>query len=108
MRFVENPGWHDLVDAYKADILQRVGESIRDDAAILAPKRTGAMASSGVVHVNGSESADIEFDKPALWIEEGHRIVYRDREGNLVDTGRFQEPQPFMRPALYKDRTDEL
>lgn len=108
MRFVETPGWHDAVDELKTGLLERVSSAVAADASAFAPKDTGAMAASIHATVVDPSTAIVEADAPALWIEEGHRVAYRDRDGKKVYTGTFVEPRPFLRPALNADRTDDL
>jgi hypothetical protein len=105
MRIEMDPGWESNVGA-STDALFRdhLGPAIRDDAKRYAPKLSGALAGSIEDHVEdhtlvvsatGSDERDY-----ALYVESGHRIV---AWGNK--TGRVQPPQPFLRPALYQERS---
>lgn len=82
---------------------QLVGE-IRDDAKALAPVDTGHLRDSIDSEIRG-ETARIGSElNYALFVEEGHRVAYKDAAGNTVFTGDVVPPQPFLRPALYRKR----
>lgn len=108
MRFEETSGWHDRIDETKLDVIGRVSDAIANDVTFLAPKDTGAMAESVRNTVVDPNTAVIEVDAPALWVEDGHRVVYRNAQGQKVYTNTFVPPNPFMKIALYKDREEEL
>lgn len=90
-------------DALFAD---KLGPAIRDDAARYCPKDTGDLANSGESHleehtliVGFTGSAERDY---ASFVETGHRIV----GPGGVDTGRRVGPQPYLRPALYSQRSE--
>jgi hypothetical protein len=91
----------EAVDAFFLDVL---GPAIRDDARRFCPKRSGDLADSLerhleehtlIVSATGSEKREY-----AAYVELGHRIVAWGHE-----TGHVQPPSPFLRPALYQQRS---
>jgi len=104
--FREEPGWREHVDVFKHDLLEKAAAAILGDMRLGAPVDTGALVESLDSEVVGDTarigSKDVDY---AAAVEDGHRIVYRDREtGELVDTGERVPPQPYMAPALYQER----
>lgn len=104
MEWVENPGWHDEIDGpirrWFHDLLLDIGT----DAEMLAPVRTGALKASIRVDENGDTGiigSDLDY---SVWVEEGHRVAYRGRDGEVHYTGGVVPPQPYLRPALYRAR----
>lgn len=72
-----------------------VAREVAVDAIENAPKKTGRLAAS--IHAIGNE---VHATAPyAVPVELGHRIVAWGNE-----TGKFQPPQPYLRPALFKRR----
>jgi len=123
-------GWQAHVDAAMQELFEdKLGPDIADDAARYAPKRTGALAASVEHHLEGGDlivsasGGGIDGDgnlyvsrRPgrgphhhvdeggrtyAAYVELGHR-VYHPSTG-LVGPETVP-PQPFLRPALYKER----
>ncbi|WP_297699637.1 HK97 gp10 family phage protein [Mycobacterium sp.] len=98
-RIEMDPDWQRNLDVPVAELLERLGTEIEADAKEHCPVRTGKLRESLHHVVEGDEvriGSDLDY---AGYVEEGHRIVAWGHE-----TGRFEEPQPFLRPALYKPR----
>jgi hypothetical protein len=98
-RIVFDSDWERHLDVPQAELLERLGTEIEADAKALAPVRTGKLRDSLYHTVEGDEvtiGSDLDY---AGYVEEGHRIVAWGHE-----TGHFEPPQPYLRPALYKPR----
>jgi hypothetical protein len=101
-------------DSWEAQVLAawdefastRLGPDIAGDARRYAPKRSGALADSIEHHM---EEHDLIVSATggdggrtyALYVECGHR-VYHPSTG--ITGPEIVPPQPFLRPALYKER----
>jgi hypothetical protein len=102
MEFVEEPGWHERVMEFAHAAQDKVARDVLADMKAIVPVDTGALRESldlgriddTTVRV-GSKDKDY-----SVYVEEGHRIVAWGHE-----TGRFQPPQPYMRPALFRERS---
>src|SRR5690242_20119554 len=106
MEYRAEPGWHTHIERLARDLLERVADDVLDDAQRIVPIDTGRLLMSLGMEIRGTTarigSRDVDY---SVYVELGHRIVYRDRNtGELVDTGRVQPPQPYLRPALYRVR----
>lgn len=77
----------------------RLGPDIVRDAKRYAPVDTGRLRESIEHLVVDHELHVIASTAYAAAVENGHRVVIDGQ-----DTGTFVEPQPFLRPALYKTR----
>jgi hypothetical protein len=103
----EEPGWRDNIAAAGRDLLDNhIGPAILADMQHGCPIDTGKLLTSLDKAMVDDEtlrvgSRDVDY---TVFVVEGHRIVYRNRDGDLVDTGRIQPGQDFMRPALYRRR----
>ena len=101
--------WEENVRAAWSEFAeQRLGPDIAEDARRYAPKRTGALAESIEHHMEGdtlivSASGDGEREY-AAYVELGHR-VYHPSTG--VTGPEVVEPEPFLRPALYQERSPD-
>lgn len=99
VRTVFEPGWESRIDGGTAELLERLGVAIEADAKVAAPVLTGALRESIEHEVDGDTlrvGSNLHYAAP---VEEGHRIVAWGHE-----TGKFQPPQPYLRPALYRRR----
>lgn len=99
-RIVFEPGWEQHLDAPQAEMLERLGAEIEGDAKAGCPVDTGRLRESIGHQVDGDTvrvGSDLDY---AGFVEEGHRIVAWGH-----DTGKFEPPNPFLRPALYKPRS---
>jgi hypothetical protein len=45
--------------------------------------------------------SDVDY---SVYVEDGHRVAYRDAHGEIVYTGKVVPPQPFLRDALNRQR----
>lgn len=101
-------GWQAEVMAAWVKLAQdRLGPAIAGDAKRYAPKRTGALAESIESHMDGdslvvSATGSGERDY-AAWVELGHR-VYHPSTGRVGP--EVVPPEPFLRPALYRQRSE--
>jgi hypothetical protein len=77
----------------------RLGPDIVEDAQRNAPVLTGRLRESIDHSVEDHELRVTAHTEYAAAVENGHRVVVDGQ-----DTGRFVEPDPFLRPALYKKR----
>jgi hypothetical protein len=96
---VFDPDWERHLDVPQAQLLERLGSDIETDAKAACPVRTGRLRDSISHEVDGDTlrvGSDLDY---AGYVEEGHRIVAWGHE-----TGHFEPPNPFLRPALYKPR----
>jgi len=105
MRIVYDPAWQSRVyEATDALFRDRLGPAIRDDAKRFCPKRTGSLADSIEDHLEGHRlivSATGSDERAyAAYVELGARIVAWGHP-----TGRVRPPHPFLRPALYSQRS---
>jgi hypothetical protein len=105
-QFVAEPGWHDHVMGIERDKQDQVSKDVLVDMRAGCPVDTGALLESldeGRIDdtITRVGSRDLDY---SVYVEEGHEIVYVDAAGRKVRTGRFVEPQPYMKPALYRER----
>lgn len=106
MRIVTEPGWHDHVQQIGQDKQDQVSKDVLTDMHALVPVDTGALDESltwGRTDDTTTRVGSTDKDY-SVYVEEGHEIVYVDGQGRKVRTGRFVEPQPYMRPALFRER----
>jgi len=99
-RIVFDPDWERNLDVPQAELLEKLGVEIEADAKANCPVDTGKLRDSLHHSVEGDEvhiGSDLDY---AGYVEEGHRIVAWGHE-----TGKFEPPQPYLRPALYKPRS---
>lgn len=45
--------------------------------------------------------SDVDY---SVYVEDGHRVAYRDANGQIVYTGAVVAPQPFLRTAINRKR----
>lgn len=102
--YVSEPSWRDHVAELRRHILDKVSQGILEDAVVACPVRTGHLKSSLRREV-GEASAQIGTDVDyGGYVEMGHRVAYRGRDGQKHFTGTVVPPQPYLRPALYRTR----
>jgi hypothetical protein len=104
MRYVENPGWHDEIDQPVKAWFHNILLDIGTDTEALAPVDTGALKQSIKVEESGDTGyigSDLDY---SVYVEEGHRVAYRGRDGQVHYTGGVVPPQPYLKPALYRAR----
>lgn len=86
---VFEPNWQQHIDSDVSDFLERLGVAIEADAKVACPVDTGRLRDSLEHEVNGRTlrvGTNVEY---AVYQEEGTR---------------YMDPQPFLRPALYRVR----
>jgi hypothetical protein len=99
VRIVFEPGWEAHLDGDIPALLERLGVAIETDAKAAAPVLTGDLRDS-IEHEVDGDTLRVGSNLPyAAPVEEGHRIVAWGH-----DTGKFQPPQPYLKPALYRKR----
>lgn len=126
--WVEDPGWRDRIHADVVELMGRLGGEVLSDAEAGCPVSRDGSNGNEPGHLRRSlrkaqqdttvrVGSDVDY---SLWVEEGHRIAYREwieidnpetgevvsgPYGNKVFTGGTVPPQPFLRPALYRERS---
>ena len=103
-------GWEAEVDAAVHEMLdERLGPAIAGDAARYAPKRTGALAESVEHHMEGQtlivSAKGSDEREYAAYVELGHRVFH---PSTRITGPEVVQPEPFLRPALYQERGDDL
>lgn len=86
---VFEPGWERRIEGDIHDLLDRLGSEIAADARIACPVDTGRLRDSIEHEVQGDAvrvGTNVEY---AVYVEEGTR---------------YMNAEPFLRPALYKQR----
>lgn len=108
--FVEDPGWREQIAADVRDLLDRLSGTVLDNARQGCPvSPTGSNGNApghlrdslrrGVEGTTARIGSDLNY---SLYVEEGHRVAYRDQSTHqIVYTGNVVPPQPYLRPALY-------
>jgi hypothetical protein len=102
-------GWQAEVDsAVEAFFEDRLGPDIAGDARRYCPERTGALQDSIEHHLEGpdlivSATGGAQGRTYAAYVELGHR-VYHPSTG--ITGPEVVPPQPFLRPALYQERSE--
>ncbi|HEX3778531.1 MAG TPA: hypothetical protein VHX38_02610 [Pseudonocardiaceae bacterium] len=107
MRIVEERDWHDHVLKIGQDKQDQVSRNVLTDMHVLVPIDTGALDESltwGRTDDTTTRVGSTDKDY-SVYVEEGHEIVYVNTSGVKVRTGRFQPPQPYMKPALFRERS---
>jgi hypothetical protein len=110
--WVEDPGWQDRIHADLVDLMTRLGGEILSDAEAACPVSRDGSNGNEPGHLRNSlrraqedttvrVGTDVDY---GLYVEEGHRVAYRNAQGQKVFTGTVVPPQPFLRPALYRER----
>ncbi|MCW2904453.1 MAG: hypothetical protein JWO67_6718 [Streptosporangiaceae bacterium] len=102
-------GWEAPIQAGMAKLFEeKLGPDIAEDARRYAPERTGALRDSIEHHLEDGKlivsatGGDGGRDY-AAYVELGHRVFHP----STGQTGpEVVEPEPFLRPALYKERGD--
>ena len=109
-RVVIDDGWQAEVDsAMTAFFADRLGPAIAGDARRYCPEHTGSLKDSIESHVEDSAlivsaTGGDQGRVYAAYVELGHR-VYHPSTG--VTGPEAVGPRPFLRPALYQERSGE-
>lgn len=104
MEWHEEPGWHEHAATAGHDVLSRIAHEVLADAKVLAPVDTGRLRESLKAEVSGDTArvgSNVDY---AGYVEEGHRVAYRGADGAVHYTGAVVPPQPYLRPALFRER----
>jgi hypothetical protein len=115
MEVVEETGWHKNIDVLGGHMLDKVSGAVLEDAKRICPvSRDGSNGNApghlrrSLRRVVGESSARVGSDVDySVWVEEGHRIAYRNAAGVIVYTGGVVPPQPYLRPATFVKRVIE-
>lgn len=101
-RFEENPDWQTGLAEYKRELLAETITKVHDNADRLVPVATGHLKQRLYSYTESDGQSGVVGNDAdyALWVEEGHRIAYRDSAGVLHYTGGVVPPQSFLRAAL--------
>lgn len=113
--FTEDPEWRARIAQDVQSLLGRLSGHVLDNAQRGVPVDTGELHDSLRQSTEGNTArigSDLNY---ALYVEEGHRVAYREwitidnaegvevsgPYGPKVFTGDVVPPQPYLRPALY-------
>lgn len=110
--FVENPDWREQIREDTVRLLEQLSASGLEKAQRACPVSRDGSNGNPPGHLRHSlrKAVDSENLSAAwgtdlnygLYVEEGHRVAYRDSEtGDTIYTGDVVAPQPFLRPSLY-------
>lgn len=110
--FVEERDWRQKIRDDLVELMSRLGGDILVDAENGCPVSRDGSNGNPPGHLRASLrkaqqdttvriGTDLNY---GLYLEEGHRVAYRNAEGIVVYTGAVVAPQPFLRPALYRER----
>lgn len=107
--------WHKNVDVLGGHMLDKVSEAQLEDAQRICPVSRGGSNGNEPGHLRrslrravGETSAKVGSDLDySVWVNEGHRIAYRNTSGTIVYTGGVVPPQDFLRGPLYTKRVLE-
>ena len=108
--FAEAADWRAHVVLAELDMLDNdIGVPMLADMVAGCPIDTGALVKSLDKEVfTSAESPTLRVGSKdqdhSLWVEQGHLSAYAGPGGVTVYTGGFVEPQPFMKPALFRVR----
>jgi HK97 gp10 family phage protein len=99
------PGWASGLGPHVEKMIDRVGDDVRDDARRLAPVLTGSLSKS--IEANGEGNGtkrvvQIGVNEDYFGPGGEHPADY----GLFVEDGTaIQAAQPYLRPALYQNRS---
>lgn len=100
--YEETGDWRDKVAADMQELLSKVVGDVLTHARAGCPVDTGHLReslSSEIQGTTGRIGTELNY---GLYVEEGHRVAYRNPDGVIVYTGEIVPPQPYLRPALYR------
>lgn len=115
MEVVAETGWHKNIDVLGGHMLDKVSSAVLDDTRRVCPvSRDGSNGNppgtlrDSLRRAVGETSARVGSDLDySVWVNEGHRVAYRDANGSIVYTGDVVPPQDFLRGPLYTKRVLE-
>jgi len=101
----EEPGWQEKIAADNRELLARLTGEVLVDAKAGCPVDEGNLRDSLESEIRGDTGRVGTNLNYGIYVEEGHRVAYKDSAtGETVFTGEVVPPQPFLRPALYRNR----
>jgi hypothetical protein len=104
--FTEDPEWRERIATDVRGLLDRLSGQVLENAQRAVPVETGHLRDSlrrGIEGTTAHIGSDLNY---SVYVEEGHRVAYRNAEGVVVYTGEVVPPQPYLRPALYALQAD--
>lgn len=113
MQVVEDGDWRERIRDDLVAMMSRLGDGILIDAEAACPVSRDGSNGNPPGHLRDSlrkaqqdttvrVGTDLNY---GLYVEEGHRVAYRDQQtGEVVFTGKVVPPEPYLRPALYRER----
>lgn len=101
-RFVENPEWRAGITEYNREMLSDVVSEVHEIADRIVPRDTGRLESRlySYVDIDGKSGVVGDDADYARWVEEGHRVAYRDSNDVTQYTGDVVPAQPYLRVGL--------
>lgn len=102
--YVEDGNWRERIAADNRALLARITGEVLVDAKAGAPVDEGTLRDSLESEVRGETSRIGTNENYGIYVEEGHRVAYAGPGGETVFTGDVVPPQPYLRPALYRQR----
>lgn len=105
MKYVPTADWREQIAADVRDLFSKLVGEVLEDAQAMVPVDTGDLLASLSSEIRGDTARIGSELNYALYVEEGHRVAYKDpKTGETVFTGDIVPPQPFLRPAIYRRR----
>lgn len=94
----------------KSRLLDRVSGQVLDDVLRACPVSATGSNGNPPGYLRDHQRRAVEGDTArvgsdvdySVWVEDGHRVAYRNAHGEKVYTGEVVPPQPFLRPAIYR------
>jgi phage-related baseplate assembly protein len=109
------PDWHKNIDVLGGHMLDQVSAAVLEDSQRICPvSRDGSNGNppgtllDSLRRAVGETSARVGSDLDySVWVNEGHRVAYRNSAGVIVYTGDVVAGQDFLRPPLFTKRVVE-
>lgn len=108
---VEEPDWREKIAADARALIERLSGKVLDNAQRGCPVSLDGSNGNPPGHLRESLRRGVEGTVArigsdlnySLYVEEGHRVAYRDKTtSEVIFTGAVVAPQPYLRPALYE------
>lgn len=97
-RYSVEPGWRDNLRGPIGEALLKLGEQVLEEAARMAPVDTGRLTAS--LHV-GAREVIYNLAEDGRSIAVGSAVPYA---GYVEEGTRRQPAEPYLRPALFRQR----